>query len=65
MPVWPVRATYTGQDALEKYFTELFGPGTSTVLWKRGRFLCTIPRHLTDAEQVQLRHVVKKADHYQ
>ncbi|RTE81318.1 hypothetical protein BHE90_004124 [Fusarium euwallaceae] len=52
MPTIVVRATYTEQNALETFFTDIFGWGTVTVLWKRGTFQCSIPRQLTDVRHM-------------
>ncbi|KAL2291827.1 hypothetical protein FJTKL_12007 [Diaporthe vaccinii] len=42
-----IRATYTEQTALDAFFGRLFGYGKASVLWKRGRFHCTLPRKLS------------------
>ncbi|SPO05435.1 uncharacterized protein DNG_08122 [Cephalotrichum gorgonifer] len=52
-----VRATYVEQYALERFFTGIFGVGTCMVIWKRGRFQCTIPRPLEPAEITNLQEV--------
>ncbi|RSL95187.1 hypothetical protein CEP52_012205 [Fusarium oligoseptatum] len=64
MPTIVVRATYTEQNALETFFTDIFGWGTVTVFWKRGTFQCSIPRQLTDVEKEKLQHVVSTEGHY-
>lgn len=58
-----IRATYTEQTALDAFFSELFGYGKASVLWKRGRFQCNIPRKLSQIEQ-QLLDKTVYAEHY-
>ncbi|KAF8862499.1 hypothetical protein BDZ45DRAFT_739143 [Acephala macrosclerotiorum] len=58
-----VRATYTEERALETFFVQLFGWGKSTILWKRGRFQCTIPRPLRPDEVIQLKEAAQ-VEHY-
>ncbi|KAM5521287.1 hypothetical protein FOXYSP1_15178 [Fusarium oxysporum f. sp. phaseoli] len=64
MPIEIVRATYTDQDALERFFANIFGQGGATVLWKRGRFQCKIPRELTEDETQKMKQVVMMGEHY-
>ncbi|KAH8779383.1 hypothetical protein BGZ57DRAFT_889865 [Hyaloscypha finlandica] len=59
-----VRATYTEQNALETFFTGLFGPGRAQVIWKRGRYQCTLPRPLQQDEIDKLQQTVH-VEHYQ
>ncbi|KAF4634376.1 hypothetical protein G7Y89_g3741 [Cudoniella acicularis] len=63
MPIAIVRATYTEQNALETFFTELFGWGKTEVLWKRGRYQCTLPRRMTQDEIEKLQQAVR-VEHY-
>ncbi|SCO92075.1 uncharacterized protein FRV6_16203 [Fusarium oxysporum] len=65
MAIEIIRATYTEQNALELFLTSIFGQGTATVIWKRGRFHCTIPRGLTEDEKQRMTEVVMMAEHYQ
>ncbi|KAH8802629.1 hypothetical protein F5884DRAFT_475256 [Xylogone sp. PMI_703] len=64
MAIEVVRATYAEQTALENFFTDLFGWGKTEVLWKRGRYQCTLPRRLTPQEVVKLQNVIK-CEHYE
>jgi len=59
-----VRATYTEERALEKFFVDTFGWGKTTILWKRGRFQCTIPRPLLPKEELLLSEAVQR-EHYE
>lgn len=58
-----VRATYTDDKALQEFLVGLFGHGNVEVVWKRGRFQCTIPRPLSEAETVQMQTAVN-ISHY-
>ncbi|KAM7185091.1 Protein kinase-like domain containing protein [Rhypophila sp. PSN 637] len=44
-----VRATYTEEHAITTYLANIFGYRLRqcTVIWRRGRYLCRIPRYLT------------------
>jgi hypothetical protein len=64
MHVEIVRATYTEQTALETFFADLFGWGKAEVLWKRGRYQCTLPRRLTRPELDKLQRTVLRVEHY-
>jgi len=59
MAIVLVRAAFTEQSALEAFFSNLFGLGTCQVILKRGRYQCTIPRHLAADETDKLRDVVQ------
>ncbi|PMD23220.1 hypothetical protein NA56DRAFT_701497 [Hyaloscypha hepaticicola] len=59
-----VRTTYTEERALADFFTQTFGVGTCTILWKRGRFQCTIPRQLSADEVDQLKRAAQ-VEHYE
>ncbi|TVY23265.1 hypothetical protein LHYA1_G007946 [Lachnellula hyalina] len=59
-----VRATYTEERTLETFFTQIFGWGKSTILWKRGRFQCTIPRQLRADEVTRLTEAAQ-VEHYE
>ncbi|KAH8746301.1 hypothetical protein F5882DRAFT_422861 [Hyaloscypha sp. PMI_1271] len=59
-----VRATYTEERALADFFTQTFGTGSCTILWKRGRFQCTIPRKL-EANEVEKLWGAARVEHYE
>jgi hypothetical protein len=63
MAVAFVRATYTEEVKLQQFLTGLFGYGKTSVIWKRGRYQCTVPRRLTLEEIGRLREVVT-IEHY-
>ncbi|CVL06796.1 uncharacterized protein FMAN_11892 [Fusarium mangiferae] len=57
------RATYTEQDAIEKFLNNVFGKGNATVQWKQGKYNCTLPRHLTEAEKKTMQETLNVEHH--
>ncbi|CVL03572.1 uncharacterized protein FPRN_11833 [Fusarium proliferatum] len=55
------RATYTEQDAVEKFLNNAFGEGNAT--WKQGKYNCTLPRHLTEAEKKTMQETLNVEHH--
>ncbi|VTT60615.1 unnamed protein product [Fusarium fujikuroi] len=67
------RATYTKQDAIEKFLNNVFGEGNATVQrrkeadviiqWKQGKYNCTLPRHLTEKAEKKTMQETLNVEH--
>ncbi|KAK4215507.1 hypothetical protein QBC37DRAFT_419066 [Rhypophila decipiens] len=58
-----VRATYGEDNAIATYLANIFGYGQCSVIWRRARYICRIPRYLTAREIQGLQDAVR-GSHY-
>jgi len=58
-----LRSSYSDEAAINAFLDKIFGYGQTQVIWRRGRYVITLPRNLTQQEIDDLYDAVE-VDHF-